>query len=105
MGSQGRQDGLAVTVEPKVSEQAHQTVGHDDEAEGGFRGQEVLQAKCFKPEVLLQLPYPVLAVGSAVVDVPDLIGRQVEIGHLCACAGRCAGAPWPWDRHAGAATL
>ena len=55
-----------------MPKQAHQSVVHHDEAEGGFRG----------PEVLLQLFDPVLAVRTAVIDLPDLVQRQVEVGHI-----------------------
>jgi hypothetical protein len=64
-----------VAVESKVSEQAHQVVGHHDEAEGGFRTSKVLQAKGVESKVLLQLFDPILAVRSAVVEAPDLIER------------------------------
>ena len=46
--SQCGQRGLVVTVEPQMPRQAHQIVGHHDEAEGGFRGPEVLQAERVK---------------------------------------------------------
>ena len=41
-----------MAVEPKMPEQAHQVVGHHDEAEGGLRGPKVLQAERIEPEVL-----------------------------------------------------
>ena len=65
-----------------MPKQAHQIVGHHDEAEGGFRGPEVLQAERVESEVLLQLFDPVLAVRTAVIDLPDLVQRQVEVGHI-----------------------
>ena len=56
-----------MTVESKEPEQAYQVVGHDDEAEGGFRGPKVLQAKRLQPEVLLELRDPIFIARSAVI--------------------------------------
>ena len=41
-----------MAVKPKVPEQAHQVVGHHDEAERGLRDPKVLQIERVEPEVL-----------------------------------------------------
>jgi hypothetical protein len=77
----GRQGGLVVAVECEVPEQADQIVGHYDEVEGGFRSPKVLQTERVESEVLLEFLNAILAVGPGVVDIPDLVQWQVQVGH------------------------
>jgi len=56
-------------------EQADQIVGHHDEAERGFGGPKVLEAKRVETEVLLEFSDPILAGGAGVVDVPNMVQR------------------------------
>jgi hypothetical protein len=62
--------------------EAHQIVGYHHLSERCLGGPEVLQAEGFESKVLLQLPDAVLVIGTAVVDVPNLIERPVQIGHI-----------------------
>jgi hypothetical protein len=71
-----------MAVEGEVTEQAHDVVCGHDEAEGGFRGPEVLETEGVESEVLLEFADPVLTIGPGIVDVPDLIQGKVEVGYL-----------------------
>ncbi len=62
--SQGCQDGLVVSGEPKVAEQAHQVVGHQNEAERGLRDPKSLQAERVESEVLLEFLDPILTAAA-----------------------------------------
>jgi hypothetical protein len=52
-----------MAVEGEVTEQAHDVVCGHDEAEGGFRGPEVLETEGVESEVLLEFADPVLTIG------------------------------------------
>jgi len=73
---------VVVAVERKMSKQAHQVIGHHDEAKRGFIAPEILQTKSLQPKVLLEFLDAVFAVRPADVNVPDLIQRQVQFGHI-----------------------
>jgi hypothetical protein len=79
LGAQG--GGLPESFQPADSlEFTQQAEEHQDAAEGGFGGKELLQTEVIGGEIVLQFSNAVLHVGALVVIAPDLFRPLRPVG-------------------------